>query len=141
MLWIEMKKQLDLEFKNFNIAKYSYNLSESELLHNYSQFLSKGQEARKNELAGVGRTPEMCIDDYYQAIDYAWTIIKNHDKNKAKSFGIFRILQWAKGNFIQIVASFLIGVFASCTSLNIDFIFNLFTSNKNSEIKQSNPKK
>ncbi|EOQ90742.1 hypothetical protein LEP1GSC202_0436 [Leptospira yanagawae serovar Saopaulo str. Sao Paulo = ATCC 700523] len=138
MLWIEMKKHLEQEFKRFNISKYSYNLSESELLDNYSKFLSKGQEARKNELNGVGKTPEMCIDDYYQAIEYAWAIIKNHDRNKAKSFGVFRIYQWIKGNIIQIIASFLIGIFASCASINLDLIYSLFTSKEKSQTDQPN---
>ncbi|EKS10221.1 hypothetical protein LEP1GSC071_3877 [Leptospira santarosai str. JET] len=42
-----MKKHLNNEFNRFSISKYSYNLSESEFLKLYNEFLIKGQEARK----------------------------------------------------------------------------------------------
>ncbi|EMY76906.1 hypothetical protein LEP1GSC060_3428 [Leptospira weilii serovar Ranarum str. ICFT] len=126
MLWIEMKKHLDNEFKKFSISKYSYNLSESEFLRLYNEFLIKGQEARKSELQNVGISPESCIESYYNAINCAWEIIQKHDKLKSNSFVRFRVWNWIKSNVIQILASFFIGVFASCISINMSLIKDMF---------------
>ncbi|WP_061206627.1 hypothetical protein [Leptospira santarosai] len=143
MLWIEMKKHLDNEFNRFSISKYSYNLSESEFLKLYNEFLIKGQEARKNELQNIGISPESCIESYYNAINCAWEIIQKHDRLKSNSFERFRVWNWIKSNAIQILASFLIGVFASYTSINISLIKDVYwkifsSSGANESIMKSN---
>ncbi|EMO72472.1 hypothetical protein LEP1GSC120_0893 [Leptospira santarosai str. 200702252] len=42
-----MKKHLDNEFNRFSISKYSYNLSESEFLKLYNEFLIKAKKQEK----------------------------------------------------------------------------------------------
>lgn len=113
ILWIEMKKHLDGEFKKLSNKKFVYNISESDWKNLYNKFYSKGKKAREIELKNIGSKPEECIEYYYEAISCAWEIIEQLDVKKNKSFSKFKILNWLKINAIQILISFFSGFLIS----------------------------
>lgn len=109
ILWVTMSNDIEIFMGNTNNRKFSVNMSENESMALWIKFKKKAQDARRQELNGVGVTPLNTIDAYKETVEIGWELLRNCDREKLTSLKEFNFMHVVKQHGI----GFIFGVIGS----------------------------
>ncbi len=115
LLWVEMSEEIEIFMGDDKTRKFAVNMQENEAVTLWVDFRKKAQEARRQELDGIGKTPLDTISLYSETVAIGWTILKECDREKMKSLQKFNL----KNFFLQQWIGLLVGIIGGLLTAGI----------------------
>jgi hypothetical protein len=119
LLWWKMNDDLTKIFDNVEACAFFLNIPEDKFIHEYQEFKTKAQIARKKELECVGVDPLESVKLYKESIIIGEKLIGYIDGEKKQKFDKFRRIFKVKEYAISFISGVITGLFAN-------YIWNLF---------------